>query len=319
MGIRNLKCYLCKGENINIIRKRLRYDVKRNVIKCEDCGIVYLEKKDVSLDEYYKDDYRNIYSPNLGQKLTSQEIFDACLPFQSYRQERINKLVSKHSIILDIGCSAGHFLYSMKDKVKTGIGIEFNRSDSEFVQDKLGIKVYSVPIEESDLPKKYFDVITLFHVLEHINNPIIFLNNIKKYLKDTGYICIEVPNINDALLSVYNIEKYADFWYREPHVFNFSIDSLKKLLDIVGIKGEFKTIQRYSIFNHMNWIASGAPQSVMAEGMSDYSIENSNQIDEIILSEFNLFFNKINSNYKDLLNKYNLGDSIFFIGQKDNN
>ena len=72
--------------------------------------------------------------------------------------------------------------------------------------------------EKINFNGKKFDIIFLFHVLEHIQNPKNFLLEIKKHLKDSGTIYLEVPNIDDALYSIYNLKSYKEFYFRLPHV-----------------------------------------------------------------------------------------------------
>ena len=308
-------CYLCQASNLEVIRNKVRYDIKRNVLKCANCGIIYLEQKQINYEEYYKSDYRKNYSPNLGEELTSKQLFDSLLPFQKYRVDIAKKLVGKGSDICDLGCASGHFLHSMRDYVNERVGIELNQADFEFVDKELKIQVFNKPINETGLEVKKFDLISSFHVLEHIEDPREFLINARKYLKDSGYLLIEVPNVEDALLSLYQNKEYEDFWYREPHIFNFSIKSLRDLMEQSGFSGEYHTIQRYNIFNHFNWLIKGEPQSKMEDGMSDINIVHNSENDGL-KNKFIEFFKKIDNDYKQLLNEHNLGDSIVFIGKK---
>jgi 2-polyprenyl-3-methyl-5-hydroxy-6-metoxy-1,4-benzoquinol methylase len=312
---KNNTCYLCGSNSLKIIRNKVRYDIRRNVLKCSNCGFVYLEEKQINYDDYYKGDYRKLYTPNLGEKLTSKQLFESLLPYQKYRVEIAKDLVHNDSTICDIGCSSGHFLHSMKGIVKERIGIEFNQSDFEFVEQELKIKVFNEPIQKTNLKEKTFDLISSFHVLEHVEDPRDFLINARKYLKDSGYLLIEVPNVEDALLSLYRNQEYEDFWYREPHIYNFSIKSLNELMKQSGFVGESYTIQRYNIFNHFNWLMKGSPQSKMEDGMSEINIID-NSIKDELKNPFSEFFKKIDLDYKKLLNENNLGDSIVFIGKK---
>lgn len=128
-----MKCYLCGSSNLTVLRTRLRHDIKRNVLKCCDCGIVYLEPKKENLANLYTEDYRKLYTPVIGKTLNSRETFEMYLPFQYSRIDRIKDRLSPNMRTLDIGCSAGHFLYVLKDYVQECIGIEFNKENAEFV------------------------------------------------------------------------------------------------------------------------------------------------------------------------------------------
>lgn len=312
-----MNCYLCEKPNLKIIRTKLRHDIKRNVLQCQHCGIVYLEPKKEDLAEFYKKDYRKLYTPVIGKVLNSKESFDIYLPFQQARLDLIKEKLNPGMKALDIGCSSGHFLYTLKPYVKEVIGIEFNREDADFVERVLGIKVYTNSIENTDIPLEYFDLITAFQVLEHIDKPLEFLKTISKYLKPGGLLYIEIPNINDALISLYNLESYQDFWFREPHIFYYSPQTLSLLLKRAGFRGRVNTIQSYNFLNHMNWMLAGIPQKSIDIGMSEPVLVSNNSLtDNEIKNTLNTFIQRVDKEYKMILEKYNLGNTIVFIGKK---
>ena len=313
--VSNASCYLCGQETLSIIRNRLRYNVKRNVLKCTSCGLVYLEPNAVDLEDYYKEDYRTKYTPVLGKKMSPREIFEMNKPYQPARIKPIQHLLRPDLRVLDVGCSAGFFLDTLRPHVGECIGIELNREDARFVNEEVGIKTYTTPIEETDLEEASFDLITMFHVLEHIDDPVTLLSTLRRYLKPGGHIYIEVPNVEDALLSVYQVDAYADFWYREPHVFNFSPSTLKQTMAKAGFEGESHTFQRYSLLNHTNWVMTGKPQSSMVVGMgAPTMIHPDNEVDDEVRTELDAWLNRVNEEYKKLLDKHGRGDCVRYVG-----
>ena len=100
----------------------------------------------------------------------------------------------------------------------------------------------------------------MFHVLEHLKDPIEYLINLKSLLAENGVIVIEVPNANDALLSLYGCEKFSDFTYWESHLFLFDNTTLTTLVKRAGLKIRFlEQIQRYPLSNTMYWLSKGKP------------------------------------------------------------
>lgn len=69
-------------------------------------------------------------------------------------------------------------------------------------------------------------MITLFHAFEHLTDPGIWLDRFSEYLYSGGYLIIEAPNANDALLSLYESKAFADFTYWSAHLFLYTINSL---------------------------------------------------------------------------------------------
>ena len=62
-----MRCYLCHSSNLTVIREKLRHNVARKVLKCEDCGIVYLEPKKENLQSFYAEDYRKLHTPAISE------------------------------------------------------------------------------------------------------------------------------------------------------------------------------------------------------------------------------------------------------------
>ena len=306
-------CYLCGKKELKIIRTNLRYDIKRNVLGCQNCGIIYLEPKPIPKN-YYEREYRKLYTPVLGKKLNAKQIFDMFVPYQKARIDEIKHILNPEMRALDIGCSSGHFLCTLKNHIKECSGIELNKEEAKFASKTLGLKVYTEPIEEIDVQPEYFDLITMFQVLEHVDDPIKFLKIIHRYLKPEGFLIVEVPNIQDALISLYQIKEYDDFWFREPHVFYYSPKTLSMMLEKCGFVGETKTIQNFNLINHINWVLNRKPQDTNIE-MSKPTLVNSDFIDPVIKEEFNQWFLDVDKKYKELLNKYKLGESVLFIGK----
>src|SRR3989344_7268262 len=145
-------CRLCGGARTEIIRNKLRHGIRRNVLKCLNCGLVFLEPKN-NFSAFYKKDYRRQHSPVIGQALTSRELFDFCLPLQKEQVAMLKPILRPHFKVLDVGSSTGHFLYALKNKIAEGIGLELNSDNVKFAKNELGLKVHQQPIEQANLPK----------------------------------------------------------------------------------------------------------------------------------------------------------------------
>ena len=105
-----------------------------------------------------------------------------------------------------------------------------------------------------------FDIICLFHVLEHIINFKEFLYKIKSLLHEDSLLVIEVPSIEDPLLTLYQLEKYKNFYFQKQHPFIYSRVSLKRLMEYFGFSTEkIIPFQRYGLINHLNWIIKSSP------------------------------------------------------------
>jgi 2-polyprenyl-3-methyl-5-hydroxy-6-metoxy-1,4-benzoquinol methylase len=104
------------------------------------------------------------------------------------------------------------------------------------------------------------DVVTLFHVLEHIVEPIEILRQVKRILRPSGIVIIEVPHARDALFDLYGSEPFKNFTFWSEHLVLHTRQSLIALVHEAGFKGaEVTGIQRYPLSNHLHWLSKGRP------------------------------------------------------------
>lgn len=310
-----MKCRICDSENNKVVRDILRYDIKRDVLQCGDCDFIYLADK--NQNEYYSSqEYRNHYGPDLTKQVSRQDIFNTYLPAQEEIIKDLKHIFKPDMKVLDIGCSTGHFLTYIKDMVGERVGLELSSDEVKFIRDNLDFKVYDQSIEEADISEGPFDLITSFQVLEHVENPKSFIKAILDNLKPDGYLYLELPNLDDVLISAYQVKGYADFYYHEPHVSYYSAKTLKDLLSKLGVDGEIKTVQRYNILNHINWILTGKPMDNFTLGNKVPELVTRDNVYSEVKDELNSFIQKVDKEYKDIINKHKLGESLTFLGKK---
>jgi len=100
----------------------------------------------------------------------------------------------------------------------------------------------------------------MFHVLEHINDPLKLLDKIKSKISDGGRVIIETPNSDDALLTLYGSDSFSNFTYWSPHLFLYNVRTLSDLMKTAGYKINYiKQFQRYSLSNHLYWLSNNKP------------------------------------------------------------
>lgn len=296
-----------------MIRNSLRYDVKRDVLRCDTCDFEFLRRNTENEKEYYQSEtYRKKHGPDLTKQSSCKEAFDMYFPFQQPIIDRLKPILRKEIRILDIGCSTGHFLASLKGLVDTRVGLELSHDEVDFIRGNLDFPVYDQPIETVSMKEGPFDLITVLQVLEHIDNPHSFLEGIKRHLKPDGYVYIEVPNLHDALLSAYDIPSYADFYYRAPHVSYFSSQSLSVLMQNCGYAGTIDNVQRFNILNHMHWKLTGKPMPNFVLGNCTPKLS---ERATAAMQNLNAFIGTMDTEYKALLEKHGIGESITFLGK----
>ncbi|WP_299883621.1 class I SAM-dependent methyltransferase [uncultured Lacinutrix sp.] len=177
------------------------------------------------LSEYYEsEDY--ISHTNTKRNLL-EKVYHLVRNYSLNRKLKlINSFNSEQKKLLDIGCGTGAFLNIAKNNNWDIIGIEPDDKARKIANVLTGNLVYS-PEKISKLKEKSFDVITLWHVLEHLPNLEEQLSILKKLLKDNGTLIIAVPNYKS-----FDAKYYKNFWaaFDVPrHLWHFSQKSISNL------------------------------------------------------------------------------------------
>lgn len=253
------KCRICGCEEVATVCNSTR-DIKDiNVLKCLSCGTVFLDSFKHINDKFYEES--GMRSPNTQESFSTSYKSLAEWRRSSYDDDlrRFSKLESliKNADILDFGAGAAGFLAMSKNIAKSAVGVELDTAVNAWCKNK-GIDCYQ---HISKIPhEKKFDIITAFHVIEHLKDPVSFLKLISKYLKPGGRIFLEFPNANDALVSLYDSKEFAKFTYWSCHLMLFTNKSIKKIIETAGLNCvNISQVQRYPLSNHMFWLAKGKP------------------------------------------------------------
>ncbi len=245
-----LSCPLCSSKNVSLIHKGVRDNSDIDVYICQDCNIKFLSK-------FNHNDYEAGFmhlSTNTA-KLSPQEHLKLCEEDDERRYQMTKKECSSRNV-LDFGCGFGGYLSRIQAVSDYCAGVELGHEEREYLNSK-GITCK----REIDEYEEKFDVITLFHVLEHLEAPQLWLQKIALHMRWGGRLIIEVPNADDALLTLYENKAFADFTYWSAHLILYTEETLKRMILSTG---KFRPVrldfyQRYPLANHLYWLAQGKP------------------------------------------------------------
>lgn len=311
----NDHCFLCKSGEYNIIATKLRNNKVGNVVSCSSCGLVRLlgiPELVKKLNDYYSEQYAKDYY-YINTVTGNDSLFESFLPVQADRVRRLRSYIKPSDRVLEIGSNVGYFLYSIKPLVAEVQGLELNKSAARYANEVKNIPTSSLPLEESDLPKGYYDHIFIFHVLEHTSNPIEFLTLLRKFLRPGGMIHIEVPNFMDPLVNFYEVEEYRNFFYQEPHLYYFTSKTLTMLCEAaqyrpVSIYG----YQQTSFMNNLKWVYMRTPQKsrwdCIQSKIPDGSIRS--DVHGSIKKRFDDFMEEVNGKYIKFMEDNGFGDML---------
>jgi SAM-dependent methyltransferase len=134
--------------------------------------------------------------------------------------------------VLDIGCGQGLFLKQFADRGWRAVGIEVSSSAAFHARELLGLDVLVGEQATKELESDSFDIIGLWHVLEHVVQPRALLREVRRVLKNDGKLLLSVPNFGSLEARV---GKKNWFHLDVPrHVSHFTEDSLQTTLDATG-------------------------------------------------------------------------------------
>lgn len=253
-----MKCYLCNNEQHDLVTEKLRYGspIGANAYKCKNCGLYFLYPQMTPEQEriFYEKEYGEIFSDEKGT--TPAQLFQKRQGDANMYYEWCKDYISKDQDCLEIGSASGYFLAKIKDKVKSVTGIETHKLLREYAN-KIGIYTVS---SLDECRNKQYDSIFMFFLLEHLGDPIGYLKNLKHLLKPKGSIFIVVPNVDDILISTYEIKGLYEFYFTPAHQFYYSPQVLSTIFEKADFSSyKLNFFQRYDLSNHMHWMMAGKP------------------------------------------------------------
>jgi 2-polyprenyl-3-methyl-5-hydroxy-6-metoxy-1,4-benzoquinol methylase len=244
-----MNCYLCNSTSFSIRKGKVRDAPDLEILECSDCGLVTLS----TLDHIQAGFYEN--SGMHGAALVPMEAWLKDTDWDDERRFDCLKSLLPNKSLLDFGCGAGGFLNKARHLAASVAGIELELRVREHWHRQITI----YPSMES--AGERYDLITAFHVVEHLTDPISILKVLAtKLSKDGGRMVVEVPSSEDALLTLYDSTAFQHFTYWSQHLFLFNAETLRRLVKQAGLRvvsiGQY---QRYPLSNHLHWLSQGKP------------------------------------------------------------
>ena len=239
-------CLFC-GSDKKKPYERFGSKLQYQSVRCKNCGLVYLSPRpkydQTFIDAAYASYYQ--YAESVELKNDTQILHSNVELFQK-ELEYIQKFDSQKTAVLDIGSGMGTFLYAAKSYYKEAVGLDVSVNMARFVEKQLGVKVYITQLENFEYSKK-FSLIHMSHVLEHVPNPVEWLEKAKSLLDTNGVLVINIPNKFSAtrrfqhLLYKLKIKKQFSSKWKDPsltpdHLFEPTISSMKYVLAQTGYK-----------------------------------------------------------------------------------
>jgi len=220
-------CSICGSNNCSL---KYRVDHFR-IVKCCNCGFVYLQNpytitaEEATYQEYFSNAAAMEALPDNDSSIpaTAWSIY--------YRRIDLVKKLNPSGRLLEIGCGRGYFLSLAQKNGYTVQGIEIAPDAACYAREKFNINVQIGDMENMDLASAQFDIITLWHVLEHFYNPVTVLRKVYTMLDENGFLLIEVPNLNSIKFRLANDgNRWVGGNHPHYHLSFFTYNTLARIL-----------------------------------------------------------------------------------------
>lgn len=241
-GLREVACLFCGVQD-----EELRFrDGAFRVVRCRRCGLTYVTPRlpPERLHEMYQEEYWT--SGRASDFGYGQYLADAPHYLRTFRlRSRILRaLRPQPGRVADVGCAAGFFLRVMADLGWSTTGLEISASMCEHARTTLGLPdVRRGDLLSARLPDGAYDVLTLWDVIEHLEDPPAHLRAARAALRDDGLLVLETQDVSSAFARL--MGRRWQHYKHEEHLYHFDPASLERLLRDTGFRS-VRSTRRFS-------------------------------------------------------------------------
>ena len=202
-------------------------------VKCADCRMVYVRARlaEAPLGEETE---RLAKTQHLAAAKIESDYSDFIRTVIHYPRLRLIEPYRETNRILDVGCGNGAFMYSAEKNGWKAYGVELSESNASYARNNRGLNVITGTLFGARFPNEFFDVVTLWEVVEHLDSPLHNLREVSRILRPGGAVLLSTPNINSLARLLTHCR--WEIFLPESHLYLFSRGTLKTLLRKTGFK-----------------------------------------------------------------------------------
>ncbi len=222
-----------------------------HIVRCNRCHLLYLNPRpdETSIAAYYAS---SDYDPFISSRERSG-VFDTL--YRSARQLSVKRKASRvvkglpaGAKTLDVGCATGEFMLELCRRGLNPSGVEPDPGAARFAREQKGLQVWTGTIEEVPSSAGPFDLITFWHVLEHVHRLQRTLAIVYDLLSERGRLALAVPNPQSLDARLYDADWVA--WDAPRHLYHFEPAVMLELLERAGFRAERAGAVAFDAFYH---------------------------------------------------------------------
>lgn len=228
----DLPCNLCGATAATVLSERSRSGAYLRTVACTGCGLVWSDPRPHDPRRFYAEtyrlDYKGTYVPRPKHVLRAGRVALS-------RLDKIRPFLRPAMRILDVGSGGGEFAYLLARLGHAVRGVEPNRGYANHAAAEYGLDIEVGFIGDVALEPASYDLITIWHVLEHTEDPGAVLRQLRAALRPDGVLVVEVPNVEATC-------QWPASSFHEAHLFNFNAATLARLGERQGLAAAATTL-----------------------------------------------------------------------------
>lgn len=255
----SIPCNVCGSSDAEVIRSKDRHGQPLRSVICRRCGLVWTDPRltpDEVRDFYtrqYRLEYKGAYEPRPRHRYRNAKVARA-------RLERLAGVIAPGARVLDVGAGSGEVVYLLRAMGCDAAGVEPNEAYARYASETLGLPVTCGFYQDAHVEPGSLDVVTMFHTVEHLENPAEVMAKAAEWLKPGGALVVEIPNVEAVCQQPHQ-------QFHRGHLYHFNIPTLAAVFRRTG----FEVVGTYTSPDGGNIAVTGRRRPGGAVGQpSDY-------------------------------------------------
>jgi SAM-dependent methyltransferase len=226
-----IPCNLCGASDVAVIGDRDRNGRPLRTTICRKCGLVWSNPRpsEEEVRRYYSNEYRLDYK---GHSTPSMRHVARSGRGALNRYRVLAPHIKPGVRILDAGAGGGEVVYVLRKLGVDACGLEPDEQYARHAREALGVPVITGFVQDAAFPAGSFDVVTMYHALEHVEDPSAILSRLRDWMVGQGVLLIEVPNVEAVCIAPAHRFHFAHFYH-----FN------REALEAMGRKAGFEPVE----------------------------------------------------------------------------